>query len=98
MLQSQGDVVGGDGEEALQLWVCIQVGSVGLQEGPQGATAHVLHDEDVRLCMMRGRTGIYSVGSLLLPVEKNNGNTVSSLQRVAVCVGRCLTLSGVPVQ
>lgn len=73
MLQSQGDVVGGDGEEALQLWVSIQVGSVGLQEGPQGATAHILHDEDVRLCMMRGRTGIYSVGSLLLPVEKNNG-------------------------
>lgn len=73
MLQSQGDVVGGDGEEALQLWVCIQVGSVGLQEGPQGATAHVLHDEDVRLYMMRERTGIYSVGSLLLPVKKNNG-------------------------
>lgn len=64
MLQSQGDVVGGDGEEALQLRVCIQVGFVGLQEGPQGATAHVLHDEDVGLCVMRGRTGIYSVGSL----------------------------------
>lgn len=56
MLQSQGDVVGGDGEEALQLRVCIQVGSVGLQEGPQGARTHVLHDEDVRLCVMRGRT------------------------------------------
>lgn len=41
-------MVGGDGEEALQLRVCAQVGPVGLQEGPQSAVTHVLHDQDVR--------------------------------------------------
>lgn len=50
VLHRQGDVVGGDGEEALQLGVCAQVGPVGLQEGPQSAVAHVLHDQDVRFC------------------------------------------------
>lgn len=50
MLHRQSDVVGGDGEEALQLWIAAQVGPVGLQEGLQGAVAHVLHDQDVRFC------------------------------------------------
>ena len=50
MLQSQSDVVGGDGEEALQLRVCTEVDSVGLQEGPQSAIAHILHDQNVGLC------------------------------------------------
>lgn len=50
MLHGQSDVVGGDGEEALQLWVRTQVGPVGLQEGPQSAIAHILHDQNVRLC------------------------------------------------
>lgn len=48
VLHRQGDVVGGDGEEPLQLRFCAQVGPVGLQEGPQSAVAHVLHDQDVR--------------------------------------------------
>lgn len=50
MLHGQGDVVGGDGEEVLQLGVCTQVASVGLQEGPQSTAAHVLHDQNIRLC------------------------------------------------
>lgn len=48
MLHRQSDVVGGDGQEALQFGVNGQVGPVGLQEGPQSAIAHVLHDQDVR--------------------------------------------------
>lgn len=48
VLHRQSDVVGGDGQEALQFGVNAQVGPVGLQEGPQGAVAHVLHDQDVR--------------------------------------------------
>ena len=50
MLHGQSDVVGGDGEEARQLGVCAQVDPVGLQEGPQSAVAHILHDQNVRLC------------------------------------------------
>lgn len=48
VLHRQSNVVGGNGEEALQLWIGAQVGPVGLQEGPQCAVAHVLHDQDVR--------------------------------------------------
>lgn len=48
VLHRQSDVVGGDGQEALQFGVNAQVGPVGLQEGPQSAVAHVLHDQDVR--------------------------------------------------
>lgn len=48
MLHGQSNVVGGDGEEALQIRIRAQVGTVGLQEGPQCAVAHVLHDQDVR--------------------------------------------------
>lgn len=55
MLHSQSNVVGGNGEEALQLRVCTQVGSVGLQEGFQSAVAHILHDENVGLCIRRER-------------------------------------------
>lgn len=43
-------MVRGNGEEALQLRVSTQVGSVGLQEGPQSAVAHILHDQNVGLC------------------------------------------------
>lgn len=50
VLHRHSNVVGGYGEEALQLWIAAQVGPVGLQEGPQGAVAHVLHDQDVRFC------------------------------------------------
>lgn len=57
VLHGQSDVVGGDGEEALQLGVRAQVDPVGLQEGPQSAVAHVLHDENVRLCAERGVGG-----------------------------------------
>lgn len=48
VLHRQSDVVGGDGEEALQLRIAAQVGPVGLQEGPECPVAHVLHDQDVR--------------------------------------------------
>lgn len=58
MLHSQGNVVGGDGEEALQLRVWDQVSPLGLQEGPQGATADVFHDENVRLCSVWRWTGL----------------------------------------
>lgn len=50
MLHGQSDVVGDDGEEALQLRVCTQVAPVGLQEGPQSARAHILHDQNIGLC------------------------------------------------
>lgn len=65
VLHRQSDVVGGDGQEALQLGVNAQVGPVGLQEGPQSAVAHILHDQDVRLCthgrwrLHRGDNGVF---------------------------------------
>ncbi len=53
MLHGQSNVVGGDGEEALQLGVCTQLGFVGLQKGPQSAVAHIFHDQNVRLCTFK---------------------------------------------
>jgi len=50
VLHGQSDVIGGNGEQALQLGVRTQADPVALQEGLQGATAHVLHDQKVRLC------------------------------------------------
>lgn len=53
VLHGQSDVVGGDGEEALQFRISMQVTPVGLQEGFQSAVAHVLHDQKAWLCTKR---------------------------------------------
>ncbi|TNN63667.1 hypothetical protein EYF80_026085 [Liparis tanakae] len=49
VLHGQSDVIGGNGEQALQLGVGTQADPVALQEGLQGATAHVLHDQKVNM-------------------------------------------------
>lgn len=51
VLHGQSNVVGGNGEEALQLRVGTKVASVSLQEGPQSAIAHILHNQNVRFCI-----------------------------------------------
>lgn len=86
MLHGQSDVIGGDGEEALQLRVCTQVDSVGLQESPQSATAHILHDENVRLCVKQNTLIVRDLGDLwLMSIRFIEHYTVATLS-VLICL------------